>query len=51
MVSNVILYFHSLPADDNASANQPVSPKESSKASCAIEEESGVTAAPSSTPM
>lgn len=47
----VFSILHYLLADDNASANQPISPKESSKASCAIEEKSGVTAAPSSTPM
>ncbi|XP_037540800.1 histone-lysine N-methyltransferase 2D isoform X2 [Nematolebias whitei] len=35
-------------ADDSASANRPVSPKESSKASLAVEDESGVTAASSS---
>uniref|UniRef100_A0A3Q2Z9U5 PHD-type domain-containing protein n=2 Tax=Kryptolebias marmoratus TaxID=37003 RepID=A0A3Q2Z9U5_KRYMA len=38
-------------ADDSASANQPVSPKESSKASRAVEDESGDAAASSSTPI
>lgn len=45
------LFFHCLLADDSASASQPVSLKESSKASLAVEDESGVTAASSSTPM